>query len=198
MKVRINKNCHLASNQFTGLRLNLFGTGTMAAMISFGKDAIYETKDVVNQDDWNKLFGASWGLFPLAKQFQMKINSSRWSWRWKPELECFQVAPYVHQNGMTIWAELGNFPIINLKVDEKIFLIVNPQQDKQIVNFRYSKSIRSSFLHTYPVIDDFQTFSFSQSIPSLAGFSAPGYFGGDEKAPKQIIYSFEKVNAWIG
>jgi hypothetical protein len=200
--IKIKKGNHLASNQFTGVRFGMFDNGQIGAIVRFGRDARYLTKDPANQMDWNKLLGCSWGFNPLLKQFQMHENSSRWVWRWNNAISKFQVAPYIYVNGECIWAEKGGFPIIDLNIDEPICLWLVPDKSKSEVYFRFTKDIASLNISSHANnfkekinLSGLETlFTTYQPIPSISGFIAPGYFGGTETAPHDICYDYLKLS----
>lgn len=187
-KVRYKKGLQPSVNQFTWFRTGLFGTGNIEAVVMFTENTIYETKDPKNQDDWNKLFGCSWGFDPLVKQFQMHENSSRWVWRWNKNRGVFQVAPYVYINGKVSYPELSGFPIIDLQVNEKILLGISPSKEFSKTYFNYTKDILGEDYGPLQVLCQV-----NQPVPSLAGFVAPGFFGGDETAPSDLFYYFKRV-----
>jgi hypothetical protein len=189
-KVKIKEGSHLASNQFTGIRTGLFGLGKVSAVVSFNEDSVYLTKNKDNQPDWNKLMGCSWGFFPLFKQFQMHENSSRWVWRWNPDEQVFELAPYVYINGIRIYAETGSFPILKLKMNQEIYLALVPLKDESRCYFRYTYDVKNTPFGT--TFGDLETLCYvDQPISSISGFIAPGYFGGTEPAPRDISYYYE-------
>jgi hypothetical protein len=190
MIVKIKEGRHL-SNQFTYPRFNWFGNGKVGAIVQFGDKAKYETKDPSNQDNWNKLFGCSWGFNPLLKQFQMHENSSRWVWRYKPSHNIFQIAPYIYADGIRLYPENMGFPIINLKPNTSIYLNIVPDLKTPIVRFNYSFDFKQ-YVHGIDVITQTELCAISQPIPSINGFVAPSYFGGSEAAPNDIEYFFER------
>ena len=132
----------------------------------------------------------------------MKENSSRWAWRWNNTINKFQVAPYLHINGETIWAEKGGFPIIDLDIDEPICLWLLPLKSLSEVYFRFTKDIASlningltkNFKETIDLSKLETLFVSYQPIPSISGFIAPGYFGGNEVAPHNINYDYLKLS----
>ena len=191
MIVKIEKGRHL-SNQFTYPRFNLFGNGQLAAVVQFGEGAKYETKDPSNQDNWNKLFGCSWGFNPLVKQFQMHENSSRWVWRWNPKVGMFQVAPYIYAGGVRMYPENSGFPIVSLDPNKPVYLNIVPNKDEPSVRFNYSYDFKW-MLGGLDVVSQEEICKINQPIPSINGFVAPAYFGGDEAAPKDIEYKFDRV-----
>lgn len=191
MKILIKKGTHRALNQRRGIDLNIFGIGSMAALVTFTKESKYILNNQDDQDDWNKLFGKSWGFSPLFKQFEMHENSSRWVWRYNTRSNMFQISPYVYHNGIRIHQGIGSYGIINLKVDEPVFLAIVPDKDKQFVHFRYTKDIQNLDANAYP--ENLITLdSVYQNIPSTRGFTDSGFFGGNQTPPHTISYEFIK------
>lgn len=188
--VLIKKGNHMASNQFTGFRVNVFGSPTYAAIVEFDESFKYTTDSPDNQKDWNKLLGVSWGFYPLIKQFQMHENSSRFGVRYNPETDCIEIAPYYYLNGSKFYAENSGLKIISLpfikqtKKFQSVLLSIVPSKEHNIVHYAWTtvwEEHRGIVTLINPRIQ-----SVKQPVPSVNGFTAPMYFGGQETAKQDI------------
>lgn len=188
----------MASNQFTSLRFNLFHNGRYTIKVVFNETAKYISDNHDNQKDWNKLAGVSWGFKPLAKQFQMHENSSRWGWRYNPETDCVEIAPYYYNNGQRHYAENSNLKILSLPYDKKTKLFkpaildIVPNKEYNLVHYIWA----TKWLEMNKTIEmqNVTIQSAKQSVPSVAGFIAPMYFGGDSVAQRDIRTEIENIN----
>ena len=177
MKVIIKEGKHL-SNQITLPRLGLWNTGEVICKVKFTSESKYIIGGE-DQLDWNKLSaGASWGYFPLVKQYQMHFNSSRWGWRYNPNTDKIEITPYFYNEGVRNYAETLGIAPIELDIDVEYELTIKPYSS--FVNYIVKKDGKVIYKG-----------GFDQSIPSVRGFLAIAYFGGTQPAPHDISYELK-------
>lgn len=188
----------MASNQFTSLRFNLFNNGRYSAIVTFDESFKYKTDDPANQEDWNKLLGVSWGFYPLFKQFQMHENSSRFGVRYNPNTDCIEITPYYYNNGERCYAGNKSLKILSLpyikeaRQFQSVFLDIIPNKEYNIVHYCWAtkwEEHRGLITVINPTIQ-----SVKQALPSLNGFIAPMYFGGQETAKNNITTKIKVVH----
>jgi hypothetical protein len=173
-RITIKKGKHL-SNQLTGF--HLMNTG-LKFEVMFTEDSKYllEGED---QYDWNKLYGCSWGFFPLVKSYMMHYNSSRFGCRYNLELNSYEVTPYYYINGKRHFHK----NVIGVLDLNKVYTFeIIPWFDKVVYNV-IEKETGNSILH----------FESMENINIYHGFIAPGYFGGNKTAPKDVSYLFKRL-----
>lgn len=174
MIIKIKKGKHLSS-QITKPRFGLFNNGQVVCKVTFTDSCKYTLTDG-DQEDWNKLScGASWGFFPLVKQYMAHENSSRWGWRYLPDSNIFQITPYFYSDGVRNYAETLGIEPINIGHGQEVELIIKPYET-------YVKYIvKVSGLEVFNEM-------FKQNIPSINGWNAVAFFGGNKPAPNDIEY----------
>lgn len=173
--IQIKKGQHL-SNQMTGIRL--LTKGFIKFDIMFTSKSRYILKDG-DQYDWNKLYGCSWGFFPLIDSFQMHYNSSRFGWRYMPDTKSYELTPYYYINGERKF----DSSVKAILAEKEIYTCyIIPGFDKVIYVVKH-KLTGKKLLH----------FESEEKISTYSGFLAPGYFGGNKTAPKNISYLFKKL-----
>jgi hypothetical protein len=171
MKIIIPKNWHLAINQFTRPMFN--GEGYIEKNITFTDTCRYNIGD--KQSSWNKLYGQSWGFFPLLTQFQQHFNSSRFGWRYNSLTDKIEITPYWYENSIRHYAETDNLEIASLEIGKEYNFSITAF--KSVVIYKI-KGVNKWFIN--------------QEVPSLKGWIAPLYFGGDKKAPHDIEILMDK------
>ena len=160
--MKILKGMHISIDQFTGI----WSGNDLEKKITFTESCRYDIGE--NQKDWNKLFGMSFGFKPLVKQFQMHYNSARFGFRYDPDSQCVEVAPYLYVNGQRKYAEtLGIEP---LKCE------ILKEYDMSIIVYGSYVAYNAGT----------KIWVLNQEIPSRRGFTAPLYFGGNKRAPHTI------------
>lgn len=190
MKI-IPKGWHIAINQFTSISIGAVYLGNIGAVVKFTDSCRYVTKNPKNQSAWNKLFGQSWGFFPLIEQYRMHYNSSRFTWRYDIESDCIEVAAYYYVNGQRFY-ETNPDNILRIPADPKggfkeVYLGIIPLQTTSQVMYTFAFNFEIGSFGIEFKGNGIQKLSqHNQEIPSLNGFSAPIYFGGQEKAPHTI------------
>jgi len=171
-KITIKKG-NKASNQFFWPRF--LTSGVVKYKIKFTEESKYNLNSK-DQEDWNKLPGASWGFFPLIKSFQMHHNSSRFGCRYNPIEDVFEATPYYYINGVRFY----NKPIAKLKFNEEytfkiipfyqmVLYVILDSQDNQIY---------------YCQVEE-------QKVNNYAGWIAPIRFGGNQFAPHVLSLLFK-------
>lgn len=180
LKMKIYKHTHHALAlpslicPYDGVRFN----------ISFNNTARYETKEVENQSDWNKLFGFTIGMFPSFKGgFKPPVhwNSVRFGWRYNPLHDTIEVCPYIYKDGVVFYYGKEMYlPIVELDFGKvyKFSLVMNL---RGIVHFDIDLG-RENLLNYW-----------MQYEKSDLGWMSWPYFGGDETAPHTIDIDFEYV-----
>lgn len=163
--IQINKGRQMAINQFTW-----FNSGPLFEAFIFTDSCRY-LLPAEDQADWNKLFGASWGVFPIGKQFQMHENSSRWAWRYNPKTDLIELAPYYYSGGSRHYPENTGFDFVKVKIGEVVNLGIYPNKKAGVCDY-----YGPGYVYTA-----------KQEIPSEIGFLAPLFFGGNQPAPHKII-----------
>ena len=179
MLVTIKKGKHL-SNQLPWLDLGLFNNGQIVAEVMFHSTCRYILKEG-EQEDWNKLNGRSWGIWPLIKSYMMHWNSDRWAWRYNPKTDKIELSPYFYIEGVRFYAEsLGIEPGI-LNLNQKYRIIIKP----------FYKSV----LYIIEQMDGkvLWRYEAKHKAGSKIGFLAPGYFGGTETADHDIDYIYKRL-----
>lgn len=179
MKTILIKKGHHLSNQISTPRFNLFGNGEVVCDVMFTQDSTYFLGGE-DQLDWNKLSaGASWGFFPLIKQYQMHENSSRWGYRYNVEGKYFELTPYFYSKGVRNYAETLGIKPCRLDIGVTYKLVIKP----------YTNYVK------YEITDVFDdvifSHTFEQYIPSINGWKAVAFFGGNKPAPNDIEYKLK-------
>jgi hypothetical protein len=160
--MKILKGMHMSIDQFTGL---WFGA-PLERKITFTDSCRYNIGE--DQKDWNKLYGMSFGFKPLIKQFQMHENSARFGWRYDPQSDCIEVAPYLYTNGKREYAETLNLSTFFCEIGKE-----------------YNMSITAYATYVLYTVGS-KHWVLEQNIPAHRGFTAPLYFGGNKPAPHII------------
>lgn len=165
--MKVLKGMHISIDQFTGI----WSGTSLEKKIKFTASCRYNIGE--NQKDWNKLFGMSFGYMPLFKQFQMHYNSARFGWRYSPESDCIEVAPYLYTGGKRQYAEILGIQPFPCEIGKEYEMSITAY--KSYVVYAIGSKVW--------VID--------QDVPSHRGFTAPLYFGGSKRAPHtiEVIYS---------
>lgn len=169
-EIKVRKGKHMALNQFT---LPMYDTYSLIKRITFTDSCRYKLEDG-DQKDWNKLFGKSFGFFPLLKQFQQHYNSARFGWRYSPGTDFIEAAPYWYDNGVRHHADTDRLPVANLLIGREYIFEIRCLSDLVL----YSISDGNRIIQSWNIM---------QVTPSYSGFSAPLYFGGNQPAPQTII-----------
>lgn len=174
-EVKIKKGRHL-SNMITKPMFKK--QAVITAEVVFTESCMYEIAPQ-EQKDWNKLFGMSFGFFPPFKQFMMHYNSARFGWRYNTLKRVIEVTPYLYDKGKRLYAEILGMKPAELKIGEKYLMSIIPLKDEV----------------TYEILDAFGNVVFRetihQAVPSLKGWFAPPYFGGNITAPHNIYIRLE-------
>ena len=184
--IKIKKGNHMASNQFTTPSFNLWNNGGISKRVIFTQSCKYNV-GASDQRDWNKLFGKSWGFSPLFKPveaFMMHLNSSRFGWRWNEVRVGIEVTPYYYSNTVRKYAELIGITPPLLQLEREYDLHITPIMSEilPIVSYRVEDEYG----------DEIFRYDAIQEVPSLKGWIAPVYFGGDKKAPHDIEILMDK------
>lgn len=182
--ILIKQGKHMASNQFTKIRSRWFGSGKLYAIVKFDDSCRYDIGD--DQKDWNKLYGCSWGFNPLFKQFTMHENSSRWGWRYNKETDRIELAPYYYINGLRYYPEITGSEILSIELGEEIAIGIVPINQKECIYtythvYSYTDKYNDLIMYSPTILHRVE-----QKIPSIGGFLAPVYFGGNKPAPHDI------------
>jgi hypothetical protein len=172
-RITVKKGRHL-SNQLTGIYF--MGTGVRFE-VKFTKDSRYVLGGN-DQYDWNKLYGMSHGIFPLVQSYMMHYNSSRFGWRYMPDINNYQLMPYFYINGVK---SLNN-PVAVLEEGKQYICTIIPWYDK----VAYSIIEKGTDKLIY-------YFESKEKVTSYNGFLAPSYFGGNMPAPKDVSYLFKRL-----
>ena len=167
--ITVKKGNHL-SNEITK---PIFFNNNLKVKVKFTFDSMYDVGD--EQLDWNKLLGRSWGFLPLIKSFQMHENSSRFGCRLNLQTGCYQVTPYYYVKGVRYYAEILGIEPVNLDwyVNYIFEIIPNGNQVTYLITEEESNKIIFKFVA-------------EQYIPSLMGWLAPFYFGGNAVADRDV------------
>jgi len=174
--VTIKQGKHL-SNQLTGIRIRK-STGMLSAIVVFTNSCRYYVG--TDQADWNKLFGCSWGFFPIVDQYMMHHDSSRWAWRYNPNTRMIEVCPYYYINGQRNYPEIAGFDFYSVPIGKEIFFSICPNNGKVLYIAR-TDSDHVGYFHAA-----------DQKVEKLSGFTAPAYFGGNRPAPDLIEIKIDK------
>lgn len=130
-------------------------------------DSCRYTLDNGDQDDWNKLFGFSFGILGIHK------DSARVAWRYVPGSDYIELALYTYINGERDYYFCYNVPINSIC---KISLVYDKGEKKMIlfVEEKFYSSVRKEV-----------------SFPDKPVFGCGLYFGGNRRAPHNIkIYEY--------
>jgi hypothetical protein len=162
-----------ASNQLFWPRF--LTSGMIKYRIKFTEESKYDLGNR-DQEDWNKLTGASWGFFPFVKSFQMHHNSSRWGWRYNPKKDVFEVTPYYYINGVRFYYKR----IAELKGNEYYDYCIMPFYNMTTYSITDSKGK----LIYYCEVNE-------QKVNNYGGWIAPIRFGGNQFAPHVLSLLFK-------
>jgi hypothetical protein len=175
MKITIKKDKHL-SKQITKPRFGLWNNGEVIVEVTFTEASTYL---ILGDDDkdWNKLSaGATWGFFPLVKQYMAHENSSRWGYRFDKASGKMELTPYFYSQGVRNYAETLGIEPIKLDLYKKYKLTIKPYAS--YVKYKIEDKEGNTLFDMM----------FEQVVPSITGWECPAYFGGTKPAPKDVSY----------
>jgi hypothetical protein len=180
MIVKIKKGKHLSNQLVCIPRVNLWDNGEIVIQVKFNDSCRYYLGGG-DQSDWNKLGGCSWGYFPVVDQYMMHYNSSRFGWRYNPYTFKIEITPYLYNEGVRCYAEeILNIEPWELNIDTTYYLVIKPLGKDRVY---YQLQNQQKEVLSYYIAD--------QKVPTLSGWVAPGYFGGNKPAPQNINYLFK-------
>ncbi len=142
--------------------------------ITFTKESEYILNDE-DQEDINKLFGFTEG-FKWGKKENGSygfVNSCRIGWRYSPRTNKHEILSFVERDGEFITETLG---FVN--VDEPV--IIKMEVSSWFIRFHVNNVHKHSIIRHNPL---------SKTLGFMLGF----YFGGNQKAPKDITVNIEKL-----
>jgi hypothetical protein len=138
--------------------------------VVFNFDCRYETEDKKNQLDINKLFGLSFGLHHK--------NSARFGWRDNGEGK-IDILAYVYRNGKRVTESEGIY-IETVEVGRTYTMDITVTNDVYMFTI-----IKGSKLVGATIVDH------GDLLP--IGYYLNPYFGGDEKAPHDMVIELCRV-----
>jgi len=177
---KILKGFHLAKNDFT---YPMVHSGLMNKKVTFTDSCRY-ILDNEDQKDWNKLFGFSFGFFPLFKQYMQHQNSFRIGWRYNPESDKIEITPYYYIDGKRHF-NTDPKDIISLNLNECYIITICVDVAGGYIKARHSNK-------TF-ITDVFFVPFYNTNVYKPYGFKAPLYFGGTDKTPQDIEIIIENV-----
>lgn len=183
--VIIKKGKHL-SNQLSLPRLGLWNNGQVICKVKFTEDSTYL---IMGEDakDWNKLSaGASWGFFPLVKQYMAHENSSRWGWRFDKASGKIELTPYFYSKGVRSYAETLGIEPIKLDLGKEYLLCIMPYNSSMFEKQGVKYWVSSEGINLFDM-------TFEQNVPSAKGWLLPAYFGGTKPAPRTLSYQLTYI-----
>lgn len=151
----------------------LLGPEDIKYSVKFTESCRYFIRE--DQSDINKLFGI--GYFP-----HHKYHSARFGWRYDISSGKIEVLGYVRVDGKKSWKSLGLYYIG--KTYE--FSLRRPNPHKK---WYCNEHVFCSYM---PNWDDFRTITMV-SNPKPKGYLLGPYFGGNQKAPHDIIIEMERI-----
>lgn len=123
-----------------------------------------------DQYDWNKLYGASFGLFGIHK------NSVRFVWRYNKTTDKIDIAAYWYLNGERCWYELCSVEI-GKRFNFKITFLKNSTV--------FSPDVVFTVLDDYVPIAKYYL-SIDEKTFEKDRYCCGIYFGGNRRAPQRI------------
>jgi len=150
-------------------------TDWMTKDILFEKSCRYDTG--VEQKDWLKLMGFSIGLLPQDGKKPMHYNSVRFGWRYNPETDKIEVAPYWYVKGVRHYAETDGLAVASLDVDKVYsFYILKGIEGEYYLAI---KSLSGDLIAKWNI-------DFPMDVYAKYGWSATLWFGGNAPAPHTV------------
>lgn len=146
-------------NHFSGIPSTYF-TSDVCGTATFTEESKYSLSGV-DQDDWNKLAGITYTLKP-------HYNTVLIGWRWNPNINMFQVAPYINEKGKSI--QPNNNEILNVYLGDEIYFHVFKNR-----------------IYLYPsIVSSMRIIKVANFKPSLISYRVQHYFGGNQAAPSDV------------
>lgn len=155
MKYTVKKSNHFSSVPNKFFVDKVFGSSV------FTEESKYILNSV-DQLDWNKLAGITYGLQPHS-------NTSLIGWRWNPTIQMFQVAPYFNNRGYNVQPE--QHEILNIPIEQEFEFNIA----KGLIN------IYDSNLNTAK-----RVFKYCDIKTSPLSYRVQHYFGGNQAAPSDV------------
>lgn len=155
MKYTVKKNNHFSSIPNKYFVNQVFGSAV------FTEESKY-LLNPVDQQDWNKLAGITYGLNPHQ-------NTSLIGWRWNPALNLFQVAPYFNNRGS------------NVQPEQREILNIPAEQEFTFNIIKGAVNIYDSNLNTAK-----RVFKYCGIKTSFLSYRVQHYFGGNQAAPSDV------------
>lgn len=139
-------------------------TTRLAYRVKFDSSAIYQSSSAGNQYDINKLFGFSDNKAPHHQY------SARFGWRWSDQ--ALHIFAYTYNAGTRAFKEIGT---VSVGVENNYEILVDGDEYIFSLNDKKVSMERAS------------------TTPAAKGYRLFPYFGGDEKAPHEIVIWMKEI-----
>ena len=133
---------------------------SIVATVRFDRNCAASVGNDVDQQDWSKLFGISFG-------FDRHRDSARWGWRYNPSKGLYEFSHYGYKYGVRYHAETPDF---SCGLDDEV--IMGIEINREMSNLRY-------FHSTGNITKDYHSATFNK-----CGYYQNFYHGGNKKAPQ--------------
>jgi len=143
---------------------------TFKRKVTFFENCAYDLKNG-KQGDWNKIYGACFGLFGIHK------TSVRFGWRYSIPKNCIELCTIAYINGKPFRDYL---PLCDLELGESKELRINVYIDDY------------KFLHVQFYVGKQLVKVLCWQIKPRFYFGCGFYFGGESKAPHKITARIDK------
>lgn len=156
------RNTIFKGNHFSNQsNIKAFSGNSISVNVRFDSSAIYQTTNIENQEDINKLVGFSEG-------FNNHLNSARIGWNWSKN--ALKLYAYAYINGQRVAQEIA---IINIGDTVRCNISV------------------TSTKYVFVVGDKLIELPRAPGASKVSGYWQYSYFGGDEVAPHNIYIDIE-------
>lgn len=150
--------------------------------LMFDKKCWY--KPIDSENDYNKVFGWSYGILPRRIDDEIKpahhYNSIRIGWRPVPDSKgCIEVSIYVYEDGVRRVSEVGLLLDVEREYLGKLYYELN---DVEVPGRIYLEIHRAGII------------SMEYSANPTKGYILNPYFGGNAPAPKTMTINLKKLS----
>ena len=138
---------------------------SIVATVRFDRNCAASVGNDVDQQDWSKLFGISFG-------FDRHRDSARWGWRYNPSKGLYEFSYYGYRDKIRYYAEEPGFSCV---LDDEVVLGIT-------INNRNSQILEPSVSYFHP--NGEITKPYHAAALNRCGYYQNFYHGGNKKAPQ--------------